>query len=196
MKLRIAAQVSLAVVLFIITIGATWQNSPSVKKTLKEQSSSAFPTKTPADALRASLDAPQKTKPAIPMNTSTTSTTTTQPSTLVTTQQQTKSTVPLPTTTAPVIPTTTMPQQPTQTTTQPQLSTNGGWHQVAICEEGGSNNYTYGYLGINPQSWGGYAGVSTAGQTDWDTQVVRANQINGGPPWCPVNCAAGGYRGW
>jgi hypothetical protein len=73
---------------------------------------------------------------------------------------------------------------------------SGGWSQVAICEEGGSNSYTYGYFGITPQSWGDYAGVSTAGQADWDTQVTRADQINGGPPWCPPNCAAGGYRGW
>jgi hypothetical protein len=74
---------------------------------------------------------------------------------------------------------------------------DNGWAQVAICEEGGNNNPTYGYFGILPSSWGFYAGVSTAGQTDWNTQVTRANQLNGGhAPWAPPNCAAGGYKGW
>jgi len=89
---------------------------------------------------------------------------------------------------------------PQTTYTAPATSTpvgSGGWWQIAICEEGGSNSYTFGYFGIIPQSWGNYSGVSTAGQASYAVQVQRAEQIDpSGPPWCPPNCEAGGYRGW
>lgn len=79
----------------------------------------------------------------------------------------------------------------------PAPTGGGGWAQVAICEEGGSNSATYGYFGILPSTWAGHDGVSTAGQDSYANQVAYANQINGGhAPWCPPNCSAGGYRGW
>lgn len=69
----------------------------------------------------------------------------------------------------------------------------GGWSQVAICEEGGRNDGTYGYFGILPGNWGD--GVSPA--SSYAEQEAYANKLNGGhAPYAPSNCAAGGYRGW
>jgi hypothetical protein len=57
------------------------------------------------------------------------------------------------------------------------------WWRVALCEEGGRNDPTYGYFGILPSSWlayGGGAYAPTAGGMPWDTQVAIAERINGG----------------
>jgi hypothetical protein len=76
-------------------------------------------------------------------------------------------------------------------------SGDSGWQQVAICEEGGRNDPTYGYFGIMPSSWAAQGMSGTAGDYDWATQVAVGDRINGGgPPWCPPSCSAGGYRGW
>lgn len=70
---------------------------------------------------------------------------------------------------------------------------------MAICEEGGNNDPTMGYFGIYPSTWEEYGGTAyspTAGGSSWDTQVTIGDKINGGPPWAPPDCAAGGYQGW
>jgi hypothetical protein len=93
----------------------------------------------------------------------------------------------------------------TTTTTQPPapaapVVNDGGWQQVAICEEGGSNSPTYGYFGIMPSSWAAYGGTAysaTAGGSSWATQVMIGDKINGGnAPYAPSGCAAAGYGGW
>jgi hypothetical protein len=74
---------------------------------------------------------------------------------------------------------------------------DGGWQQVAICEEGGRNDPTYGYFGIMPSSWAAEGMGGTAGDYDWATQVTVGDRINGGgPPWAPAGCASAGYHGW
>lgn len=89
----------------------------------------------------------------------------------------------------------------TTTTTVPATSggSDAGWNQVAICEEGGRNDPTYGYFGIYTSTWAAYGGTAyspTAGGSSWATQVMIGDKINGGPPWAPAGCAAAGYRGW
>lgn len=66
---------------------------------------------------------------------------------------------------------------------------NSGWQAVAICEEGGRNDPTYGYFGIMPGNWP--PGESPANMS-WDQQVALGNQINGGGP----PSEAGGCHGW
>lgn len=71
------------------------------------------------------------------------------------------------------------PAAPVSTST----SSSGSWQRVAVCEEGGSNNPTFGYFGIMPGSWAAYGGNAyspTAGGSSWDTQVMIANRISGG----------------
>lgn len=58
----------------------------------------------------------------------------------------------------------------------------GGWQAVAICEEGGANDPTFGYYGIEPSSWNDYDGVSTAGQADQSTQLAWEAANVGSPP--------------
>jgi Transglycosylase-like domain len=65
----------------------------------------------------------------------------------------------------------------------PVSSSGSSWQRVAMCEEGGSNNPTFGYFGIMPGSWAAYGGTAyspTAGGSNWDTQVMIANRISGG----------------
>jgi hypothetical protein len=99
----------------------------------------------------------------------------------------------------------TIPPPPAATTPPPPplppapTASDAGWQQVAVCEEGGSNDSTYGYFGIMPSSWaaaGGTAYSATAGGSSWDIQVMIGDRINGGPPWAPAGCAAAGYSGW
>lgn len=56
------------------------------------------------------------------------------------------------------------------------------WTRVAICEESGRNDPTYGYFGIMPQSWAAYGGAAysaTAGGSSWATQEMIASRISG-----------------
>ena len=60
-----------------------------------------------------------------------------------------------------------------------------GWDQVAICEEGGRNDPTYGYFGITPSSWIAYGGgqySSTAGGASESEQISIAERISPTPP--------------
>lgn len=59
----------------------------------------------------------------------------------------------------------------------------GAWERVAMCEEGGQDDPTYGYYGITPGSWAAYGGTqyaSTAGGASQEEQVAIANRISGG----------------
>ena len=59
----------------------------------------------------------------------------------------------------------------------------GAWQRVAICEEGGANDPTFGYFGIEPSTWASFGGTQyspTAGGATEDEQVVIANRISGG----------------
>lgn len=59
----------------------------------------------------------------------------------------------------------------------------GSWERVAMCEEGGQDDPTYGYYGITPGSWAAYGGTqyaSTAGGASQEEQVAIANRISGG----------------
>jgi hypothetical protein len=57
---------------------------------------------------------------------------------------------------------------------------SGGWSAVAQCEEGGSNNPTYGYYGIT--EWNGYDGYPTAGSAPQSVQLQWEQQNVGAPP--------------
>jgi Transglycosylase-like domain len=60
-----------------------------------------------------------------------------------------------------------------------------GWDQVAICEEGGRNDPTYGYFGIAPSSWIAYGGgqySSTAGGASESEQISIPERISPTPP--------------
>jgi Transglycosylase-like domain len=64
-------------------------------------------------------------------------------------------------------------------------SSASGWDQVAICEEGGRNDPTYGYFGITPSSWQAYGGgqySSTAGGASESEQITIAERISPTPP--------------
>jgi hypothetical protein len=68
----------------------------------------------------------------------------------------------------------------------PPSSGGGAWSRVATCEEGGSNDPTYGYFGIMPSSWAAYGGAQyapLAGGASYDEQVSVAEHITGG--WVP-----------
>jgi hypothetical protein len=108
---------------------------------------------------------------------------------------------------SPTVTTVTTPPSPsgstsptTTTTTAPAASgADADWQQVSICEEGGSNSPTFGYFGIMPSTWAAYGGTAyspLAGGSDWATQVMIGDKINGGPPWAPAGCAGAGYSGW
>lgn len=62
------------------------------------------------------------------------------------------------------------------------------WWPTALCEEGGSNNPTYGYFGIMPRSWNGYQGYPTAGAAPLSVQLAWEAQYIGGPPDAPGQC--------
>jgi len=71
---------------------------------------------------------------------------------------------------------------------------SGPWWKVAICEEGGRDNPTYGYLGIYPQSWRAYGGgryAPVAGRASWRQQVTVANRIDRGYVPDQHGCAGG-----
>jgi hypothetical protein len=58
----------------------------------------------------------------------------------------------------------------------------GPWWKVAVCEESGRNDPTYGYLGIIPQTWAAYGGrrfAPLAGGASWREQVTVARRIVG-----------------
>ena len=57
---------------------------------------------------------------------------------------------------------------------------SGGWSAVAQCEEGGSNDPTYGYYGI--KEWNGYDGYATAGSAPQSVQLQWEQQNVGSPP--------------
>jgi hypothetical protein len=57
------------------------------------------------------------------------------------------------------------------------------WWKVAVCEESGRDDPTYGYLGIYPGTWEAYGGrrfSEYAGRATWREQVKVANRIEGG----------------
>ena len=59
---------------------------------------------------------------------------------------------------------------------------SGPWWKVAVCEEGGRDNPTFGYLGIYPRSWLAYGGgrfAPVAGRATWRQQVIVARAIDG-----------------
>lgn len=91
---------------------------------------------------------------------------------------------------------TTPPPTPVATgATDGPVNDGSGWYQVAICENGLKNDPSYGYFGlIQASDWP--AGDSPA-NTSFLEQEAIANTLNHGhAPWCPPNCAAGGYKGW
>lgn len=58
----------------------------------------------------------------------------------------------------------------------------GPWWRVALCEEGGRDDATYGYLGITPATWRAYGGLQfapLAGGAAWRSQVRVAARIEG-----------------
>ena len=59
-------------------------------------------------------------------------------------------------------------------------SGSGSWDAVAQCEEGGSDNPTYGYYGIT--EWNGYDGYATAGSAPQSVQLQWEQQNVGSPP--------------
>lgn len=64
-------------------------------------------------------------------------------------------------------------------------SAASAWQRVAICEEGGNNNPTMGYYGIQPATWQAYGGgqySSTAGGASQSEQLAIAQQIQSTPP--------------
>ena len=66
----------------------------------------------------------------------------------------------------------------------PAPSANSGtWERVAICEEGGRNDPTFGYFGELPSTWHAMGMSGTAGDYSWSTQVSVAIRITGG--WVP-----------
>lgn len=78
-------------------------------------------------------------------------------------------------------------QQTSQPSSYSSSSSSGasGWQQVAICEEGGNNNPTMGYYGIQPSTWQAYGGgqySSTAGGATQSEQLAIAQQIQSTPP--------------
>jgi hypothetical protein len=69
---------------------------------------------------------------------------------------------------------------PTVQPSAPQASSPGGWQAVAICEEGGANDYNYGYYGI--KEWNGFDGYPTAGSAPQSVQLQWEAQNIGAPP--------------
>ena len=107
----------------------------------------------------------------------------------------------LPTESPPVVPTTTTttavtlpppapPPSTTTTTSAPPSGPSGTWARVAVCEEGGRNDPTFGYLGILPSTWTAYGMTGTAGAYGWDAQVAVANRITGGVVPDAYGCAS------
>lgn len=96
------------------------------------------------------------------------------------------------TTTLPLPPPTTEPPPPPPPPPAPVIRNNGAhsdawWQGVAVCEQGGQNNWYYGYFSIMDGSAGG---------KDWATQVAMANAIiahYGDGAWA-ASCVAAGYR--
>ena len=70
---------------------------------------------------------------------------------------------------------------------------SGPWLKVAVCEEGGRNDPTYGYLGILPSTWANYGMSGTAGDAPWSAQVAVAERIQGS---LGVPDQAGCGNGW
>jgi hypothetical protein len=56
---------------------------------------------------------------------------------------------------------------------------SGPWLRVAVCEESGRNDPTFGYLGILPSTWAAETGEvdSTAASASWAQQVAVAEEI-------------------
>ncbi len=148
-------------------------------------------TTAPADTTTTTAP-PDTTTTTAPADTTTTTappdTTTTAPPDTTTTTAPADTT----TTTAPPDTTTTTAPPDTTTTTAPASTTaatgNTGeyvantpleqeWQRVAMCEEGGANDPTYGYFGILPSTWNSFGMTGTAGQYDEDTQISVAQQI-------------------
>lgn len=77
----------------------------------------------------------------------------------------------------------------------PITSAGGGgtWEQLAICEEGGSNNPTFGYFGILSGNW-------PAGYSPGDDEATQEQAVlilnHGAIPYAPVGCVSAGYQGW
>lgn len=67
---------------------------------------------------------------------------------------------------------------------------SGPWLRVAICEEGGRNDPTYGYLGILPSTWSSYGYSGTAGDASWAVQLALAERITGGVVPDASGCAS------
>lgn len=63
------------------------------------------------------------------------------------------------------------------------LTGSDAWSRVAMCEEGGRNDPTFGYYGITPQSWAAYGGTAYATMAGGASQAEQqeiADRINGG----------------
>lgn len=139
------------------------------------------------------------------------------PSTSLPTVQPTQTTTTAPSTTPPPAPTTTVPSppvppiaspvpapvSPSPTPSSPSGNPSTGspqtaaWASLAQCEEGGTNDPTFGYYGIYPSSWAAYGGTSfapVAGQATLTQQTQIARKIETPPPW--TDTPAGGCRGW
>ncbi len=153
-------------------------------------------TAPPDTTTTAPVDTTTTTAPADTSTTAPPDTTTTAPPDTTTTAPVDTTTTTAPpdttTTTAPPDTTTTTAPADTTTTTQPVSTTassgNTGeyvantpleqaWQRVALCEEGGANDPTYGYFGILPSTWNSFGMTGTAGQYDEDTQISVAQEI-------------------
>lgn len=79
-------------------------------------------------------------------------------------------------------PTTTTTEAVVTTTTTTAPPTSSVWWRVAVCEERGTNDATFGYFGIYVSSWLAYGGGQYAptpsGATYWQ-QVDIAERIDG-----------------
>lgn len=72
---------------------------------------------------------------------------------------------------------------------------SGPWLKVAICEESGRNDPTYGYLGILPSTWvyfGGTKYAPLAGGATWQEQVAIAERVQSDVP-DQNGCDPGGW---